>query len=103
MFTSSIGTPLEPRNVDRRFDVLRRQAGLPWLRLHDLRHAFASMFAEGVPARTLMELLGHSTIQLTMNTHTHVMPETQREAVGRLDRIFGDQADDGNDGEKLAG
>ncbi|WP_163554270.1 tyrosine-type recombinase/integrase [Candidatus Frankia alpina] len=90
VFTSSVGTPLEPRNVNRRFEVLRRQADLPWLRLHDLRHAFASMlFAEGVPARTVMELLGHSTIQLTMNTYTHVMPETQRDAVDRLDRIFG--------------
>ncbi|WP_462188400.1 MULTISPECIES: tyrosine-type recombinase/integrase [unclassified Frankia] len=86
---------------------------MPWLRLHDLRHAFASMlFAEGVAARTVMELLGHSTIQLTMNTYTHVMPETQRDAVGRLDRIFGDQADDEEDvdqtneeegGEELAG
>ncbi|WP_322778858.1 site-specific integrase [Frankia sp. Cas4] len=43
VFTSSIGTPLEPRNVNRRFDQLRATAGLPWLRLHDLRHAFASM------------------------------------------------------------
>ncbi|OAA21855.1 site-specific recombinase XerD [Frankia sp. EI5c] len=109
VFTSSIGTPLEPRNVNRRFDVLRRQAGLPWLRLHDLRHAFASMlFAEGVPARTVMELLGHSTIQLTMNTYTHVMPETRRDAVGRLDRIFSDDAGgaadvDEADGEDLAG
>ncbi len=70
------------------------------------------LFAEGVAARTVMELLGHSTIQLTMNTYTHVMPETQRDAVGRLDRIFGDQADDEEDvdqtneeegGEELAG
>ncbi|WP_322770705.1 site-specific integrase, partial [Frankia sp. Cr1] len=43
VFTSSIGTPLEPRNVNRWFDQLRATAGLPWLRLHDLRHAFASM------------------------------------------------------------
>jgi integrase len=108
VFTSSVGTPLEPRNVNRRFDKLRKDAGLPWLRLHDLRHAFASMlFAEGVPARTVMELLGHSTIQLTMNTYTHVMPETQRDAVTRLDRLFageddgtGDAADETDDGER---
>nr|WP_258165214.1 site-specific integrase [Candidatus Protofrankia datiscae] len=99
VFTSSIGTPLEPRNVNRRFDQLREKAGLPWLRLHDLRHAFASMlFSEGVPARTVMELLGHSTIQLTMNTYTHVMPETQRDAVGRLDHLFtGDRPTDEED------
>ena len=38
MFASSIGTPVEPRNVNRRWDELRRRAGLDWLRLHDLRH-----------------------------------------------------------------
>jgi hypothetical protein len=36
VFASSIGTPVEPRNVNRRWDDLRRKAGLPWLRLHDL-------------------------------------------------------------------
>jgi integrase len=98
VFTSTVGTPLEPRNVNRRFDQIRAAAGLPWLRLHDLRHAFASMlFTEGVPARTVMELLGHSTIQLTMNTYTHVMPETQRDAVIRLDHLLAD--DDGGDDE----
>lgn len=63
------------------------------------------LFAEGVPARTVMELLGHSTIQLTMNTYTHVMPETQRDAVGGLDRIFNDDASGAAeaDGEDLAG
>ncbi len=67
------------------------------------------LFAEGVPARTVMELLGHSTIQLTMNTYTHVMPETQRDAVDRLDRIFGepthsdDNEPDDDDGEGLPG
>ncbi|WP_242605681.1 site-specific integrase [Frankia sp. Cppng1_Ct_nod] len=106
VFTTTIGTPLEPRNVNRRFDQLRATAGLPWLRLHDLRHAFASMlFSEGVPARTVMELLGHSTIQLTMNTYTHVMPETQREAVGRLEHLFTDDRpeDDEDDSTEQAG
>ncbi|MEX5634393.1 hypothetical protein [Parafrankia sp. FMc2] len=49
-----------------------------------------------------MELLGHSTIQLTMNTYTHVMPETQRDAVSRLDRIFSNDAGE-EDEENLAG
>ena len=42
VFASSIGTPIEPRNVNRRWDELRRKAGLPWLRLHDLRHGCAT-------------------------------------------------------------
>ncbi len=43
VFTTTIGTALEPRNVNRHFDRIRKEAGLPWLRLHDLRHAFATM------------------------------------------------------------
>ena len=45
---SSIGTPIEPRNVNRRWDELRRRAGLDWLRLHDLRHGCATfLLAKG--------------------------------------------------------
>jgi hypothetical protein len=61
---SSIGTPMEPRNVKRRFNELRTKAGLDWLRLHDLRHACATyLLANGVEPRTVMEILGHSTIR----------------------------------------
>ncbi|HEX5997436.1 MAG TPA: site-specific integrase [Jiangellales bacterium] len=42
VFTSTVGTATEPRNLNRRFQELRRRAGLDWLRLHDLRHAFAT-------------------------------------------------------------
>jgi len=42
VFASSIGMPVEPRNVNRRWDELRRRAGLDWLRLHDLRHGCAT-------------------------------------------------------------
>ena len=60
---SSIGTPMEPRNVNRRLNELRAKSGLDWLRLHDLRHACATyLLASGVEPRTVMEILGHSTI-----------------------------------------
>jgi integrase len=42
VFTTSLGTPIEPRNVNRRFELLRKRAGLEWLRLHDLRHGTAT-------------------------------------------------------------
>jgi integrase len=42
VFASSVGTPIEPRNVNRRWDKLRERAGLHWLRLHDLRHSCAT-------------------------------------------------------------
>jgi integrase len=90
VFASSRGTPIEPRNVNRRWDELRERAGLDWLRLHDLRHGCATfMLAAGVPARTIMEVLGHSEIGVTMNTYTHVLAQLREDAADAIDRILG--------------
>ena len=90
MFASSIGTPIEPRNVNRRWDDLRRKAGLPWLRLHDLRHGCATLLlAKGVPDRVIMEVLGHAEIGVTMNTYAYVLPVLRQEAADAMDELFG--------------
>jgi integrase len=86
---SSIGTPMEPRNVNRRFNELRAKSGLDWLRLHDLRHACATyVLAGGVEPRTVMEILGHSTIRLTMDLYGHVLPDRLRAAASAMDRAM---------------
>ena len=90
VFASSIGTPIEPRNVNRRWDELRRKAGLDWLRLHDLRHGYATfLLAKGIPARAIMDVLGHTEIGVTMNTYVHVLPELRQEAADAIDELFG--------------
>ena len=90
VFASSIGTPVEPRNVNRRWDELRRRAGLDWLRLHDLRHGCATLLlAKGVPDRVIMEVLGHAEIGVTMNTYAHVLPVLRQEAADAIDELFG--------------
>ena len=90
VFPSSIGTPIEPRNVNRRWDELRKRAGLDWLRLHDLRHGCATfLFPHGVPPRAIMEVLGHAEIGVTMNTYAHVLPELRQEAADAIDDLFG--------------
>ena len=89
VFTSSIGTPLEPRNANRVFTDLLRSAGLRPTRFHDLRHTCASLLlAQGVSPRVVMETLGHSAIAVTMNTYGHVMPLAQREAADRMNELF---------------
>jgi integrase len=89
IFASSIGTPIEPRNVNRRLNELRAKSGLDWLRLHDLRHACATyLLASGVEPRTVMKILGHSTIRLTMDLYGHVLPDRLRAAASAMDRAM---------------
>ena len=91
VFTTEIGTPLEPRNVNRRFYAARSAAGLEWVRLHDLRHAFATfLLDQGEELRTVMDLLGHSTIRLTADTYGHVLPSRARKAADLIDKVLGD-------------
>lgn len=89
VFTTPKGTPLDARNVVRHFKATLTRAGLPDMRWHDLRHTCASLLlAQGVGPRTIMEILGHSQIALTMNTYSHVMPEMGREAAGLMDQLL---------------
>jgi integrase len=83
VFTTRHGTPIEPRNFARTFEELREQAGVRRIRLHDTRHTCATLLAAaGTHPRTIMAVLGHSQIAVTMNIYTHVTTEDQRAAVG---------------------
>ena len=85
VFTTPIGTPVDPRNDYREFKKLLGTAGLPPVRRHDLRHTAASLLvAQGVPPRVVMAILGHNQIALTMNAYSHVAPEVSREAADRI-------------------
>jgi Phage integrase family len=85
VFTSTIGTPMMGADVTKRCQARLAAAGLPRMRFHDLRHGADSLlFAKGVHPRVVMEMLGHSTIALTMNVYSHVIiPELQREAADK--------------------
>lgn len=89
VFCTRQGKPLEQRNVSQRFYELLDAAGLPRVRFHDLRHSCASLLLlQGVPARVVMEILGHSQIALTMNTYSHVMPALTRDAADQMNAVF---------------
>lgn len=91
VFPSSVGTPMEPRNLTRHFHRLCERAGIGRRRFHDLRHTCASLLlAQNVHPRVVMETLGHSGIQITMDTYSHVLPSLQREAADRMDEALGE-------------
>jgi integrase len=86
VFTTTIGTPLDERNVRRAFKAVLKETGLPSIRIHDLRHTTATLLlTQGVHPRVVMETLGHSQISLTLDTYSHVLPSSSsrgREANG---------------------
>jgi Phage integrase family len=79
LFTRSDGLPINPNYATTRFRTLVRRSGLPPVRLHDLRHGAASLAHQaGADLKTLQDLLGHSSIVVTADTYTSVLPPIQR-------------------------
>ncbi len=73
-------------SVKKAFQSARKRGGLPDLRIHDLRHTFASRLIDrGVPDRIVQKLLGHSTPGMTVR-YTHPSEEALRHAVNSLER-----------------
>lgn len=92
VFCQPNGRPLDWHNITQRdFRRMSRQLGLPAIRAYDLRHAHATfLLALGVHPKVVQERLGHSRIQVTMDTYSHVLPGLQEEATRRLEeRLFG--------------
>jgi integrase len=75
------------------------RAGLPRIRVHDLRHTAATLLlSQGVHPKVVQELLGHSSITLTLDTYSHVLPGLHADAAARMDALF-DGIDDSNRSE----
>jgi len=89
VFTTEIGTYLEPRNVTRAFGQLCQAASLRPLRLHDLRHSAASfLLLQGVDLKTVQTMLRHTRLATTADLYLHVHPELQRGAVESMERLL---------------
>jgi integrase len=81
VFTREDGTAIHPELVSRTFDRLVRDADLPPIRLHDLRHGAATLaLAAGVDLKVVSAMLRHSSITITADTYVSVLPETARAA-----------------------
>jgi integrase len=90
VFTTTVGTPVDVRNLTyRSFRPLLQRAGLPRIRVHDLRHTCATLLVRNnVNPKIVQELLGHANISETMDTYSHVLPDMQGEAVSAMESAF---------------
>jgi integrase len=89
VFRTALGRPLEGTVVTHRFQQVAKAAGLPQMPFHDLRHSCASLLLKaGVPAKVVADQLGHSSIVVTLNTYSHVMPAGRAEAAEAMDRAY---------------
>jgi integrase len=85
MFTREDGVPLHPDWFSRTFDRDVRDAGLPRLRVHDLRHTWATLALQAkVPAKVVQETVGHASVGITLDTYSHVVPAMQEEAAATV-------------------
>ena len=85
VFTDLNGDPMAPDRLTRIFRKLTAGAGLPPIRLHDLRHGAATLaLAAGVDLRVVQDMLGHSSIVLTADTYTSVLPEVAHTAAEKV-------------------
>ena len=90
VFTREDGAALRPDAVSHLFAKLTRNASLVPIRLHDLRHTNASLaLAAGIPLKVVSDRLGHSSIAITSNLYTHVIPAVARDAAERIGTMLG--------------
>jgi len=89
VFCQYDGKPLLPNTVSHNWIKLVRRTGLSGIRLHDARHTHASlMLKQGVHPKIVQERLGHSSIQVTLDTYSHVAPGLQQIAANKFDEII---------------
>lgn len=92
VFTTSLGTPIEPANLHREFRRIIAKAGVPPIRFHDLRDTHVSLLAlAGVAPKVISERVGHASVAFTMQTYQHLFETQRREAALAVGRLLGPQ------------
>jgi integrase len=90
VFTTTIGTAIDPRNVLRIWQKLLADIGLPRRTFHVTRHTAVSLLInEGVPLKVIQEILGHSVLSTTADVYGHLFPQAFTEAAEAMERALG--------------
>lgn len=86
---TKVGTFVLHSNLSRAFRLICEKIDVPKIRFHDLRHTHASLLLSlKQHPKVVQERLGHSSIEMTMDIYSHMMPNMQKEAVKELDKLF---------------
>jgi integrase len=89
VFASTVGTPMEPRNVNRSWEAVCKKAGVGQFKLHALRHAAATfLFAEGVDPKVVQSTLRHTRLATTMDIYTGVLEEVRDGAASAMNDVL---------------
>jgi len=89
VFSTPEGQPLRPNTISRAWAMLAARTGIKVIRLHDARHTHASlMLKQGIHPKVVQERLGHSSVQVTLDLYSHVVPGIQEAAAARFDEAF---------------
>ena len=89
VFVREDGSPLNPSTIGQQLTVRAKRAGLPHVRVHDLRHTYATLALEaGIHPKVVSERLGHANIGITLNLYSHVSEGMDRDAADRVAGLF---------------
>jgi integrase len=89
VFVRDDGRPVDPDRITHLFGVAIAACGLPRIRLHDLRHTAATLaLTAGVHPKLVSERLGHSSIAITLDTYSHVLPSMQEDAAAKMGSLL---------------
>jgi len=89
IFATANGTPISPRNLLRHWHATCKKLGWAVMPFHTLRHSCASLhLLAGTSPKAVQQLLGHSSVNLTMNIYSHLLPGVEREAAERMNGIL---------------
>ncbi len=89
VFTTDIGTAISPRNMIRHFKNKLVRAGLPDIRFHSIRHSVASILLEkNTHPKLVAELLGHSSVNLTLNQYSHIINPMNSVVADTMDTVL---------------
>jgi integrase len=88
VFADAEGRPIHPHAISQAFERIARRAGVPVIRLHDLRHTHGTLLIKDlVPVKVVSERLGHANIAFTIETYQHVLPGMQRDAARTFEAL----------------